>query len=128
VVSNRNRPNTVNLYAYGSVKQMAKKVLGQSNPSATTATTLYTVPSAKEAVVSSISIANLTATAATFRIAIRPAGATIANEHYIIYDLSLSATATFTYTSGVTLAATDVVTVYSANGTSSFNAFGSEIA
>ena len=52
---------------------MAKKVLGQSNPSATTATTLYTVPSAKEAVVSSISIANLTSTDATFRIAVRPA-------------------------------------------------------
>ena len=61
------------------------------------------------------------------RIAIRPAGATLALDDYIVYNLSLSTTATFTYTSGVTLAATDVVTVYSQNGTCSFNAFGSEI-
>jgi len=47
------------------------KVLGQSNPSATTATTLYTVPSATQAVVSTIVIANLTASSATFRIAVR---------------------------------------------------------
>ena len=62
------------------------------------------------------------------RIAVRPAGATLANEHYIVYNLSLTSTTTFTYTSGATLAATDVITVYSANGTCSFNAFGSEIA
>ena len=67
---------------------MAKKVLGQSNPSATTLTTLYTVPSAKEAVVSTISVANLTATAATFRLAVRPAGASITNAHYIGYDIT----------------------------------------
>ena len=42
------------------------KVLGQSNPAATTLTTLYTVPAATQAVISSISVANLTATAATF--------------------------------------------------------------
>jgi hypothetical protein len=30
------------------------KVLGQSNPAATTATTLYTVPSATQAVVSTV--------------------------------------------------------------------------
>ena len=45
---------------------MAKKVLGQSNPSATTVTTLYTVPASKEAVISSISVANLAAADATF--------------------------------------------------------------
>ena len=50
------------------------KVLGQSNPSATTLTTLYTVPAATNAVISSITIANLAATAATFRIAVRVAG------------------------------------------------------
>jgi hypothetical protein len=60
---------------------MAKKVLGQSNPAATTLTTLYTVPAGKETVVSSISVANLTATAATFRLAVRPAGESIANKH-----------------------------------------------
>jgi len=104
------------------------KVLGQSAPSAATATTLYTVPSATSTVVSSINVVNTNASADVIRIAIRPAGATLANQHYIVYGLSLNSGATFTYTSGVTLATTDVITVYSTNGTSSFNAFGSEIA
>lgn len=105
------------------------KVLGQSAPSAASATTLYTVPGGTQAIVSTINVVNTDAsTTDTVRIAIRLAGATLANEHYIVYGLNLSAGATFTYTSGATLSATDVVTVYSANGTSSFNAFGSEIA
>jgi hypothetical protein len=104
------------------------KVLGQSAPSATTATTLYTVPAATSAVISSINCVNTGGSTDTIRIAIRPAGASLATQHYIVYGLSLSAGATFTYTSGVTLATTDVITVYSTTGTSSFNAFGSEIA
>jgi hypothetical protein len=104
------------------------KVLGQSAPSATTATTLYTVPSATQTIVSSINVVNIGGSSDTVRIAIRPAGATLANQHYIVYGLGLSAGSTFTYTSGVTLNTTDVVTVYSTTGTSSFNAFGSEIA
>ena len=107
---------------------MAKKVLGQSNPAATTLTSLYTVPASKEAVVSSISVANLTATAATFRLAVRPAGASIANQHYIGYDITVGASDTTIITVGLTLAATDVLTVYASSATVSFNAFGSEIA
>jgi len=105
---------------------MAKKVLGQSNPSATTLTTLYTVPSAKEAVVSTISVANLTATAATFRIAVRPAGATIANQHYIGYDITVGASDSTLITVGLTLAATDVISVYASTANLAFAAFGDE--
>jgi hypothetical protein len=105
------------------------KVLGQSAPTAATATSLYTVPSATSTIISTINVVNTAASAAdTIRIAVRPAGATLATQHYIVYGVSLSAGSTFTYTGGVTLATTDVVTIYSANGTSSFNAFGSEIA
>ena len=104
------------------------KVLGQSAPVSATATTLYTVPAATQAVVSTINVVNTAASVAdVIRIAIRPAGASLANLHYIVYSLSISAGSTFAYTSGATLAATDVITVYSTNGTSSFNAFGSEI-
>jgi hypothetical protein len=105
------------------------KVLGQSAPTAATATSLYTVPSVTEAVISTINVVNTHAsTADVIRIAVRPNGATLANEHYIVYSLSLAAGSTFTYTGGVTVDATDVITVYSTNGTSSFGAFGSEIA
>ena len=105
---------------------MAKKVLGQVNPSATTLTTLYTVPSAKEAVVSSISVANLTSTAATFRLAVRPAGESIANKHYIGYDITVGASDTTIITVGLTLATTDVLSVYASTANVAFQAFGDE--
>jgi hypothetical protein len=104
------------------------KVLGQVAPSATTNTTLYTVGSGKSAVVSSIVITNRSATAATYRIAIRVAGASISNEDYIAYDAPLAANDTTAITIGITLAATDVITVYASTADTSFNAFGSEIA
>jgi glucose-6-phosphate dehydrogenase assembly protein OpcA len=105
---------------------MAKKVLGQSNPSATTLTTLYTVPASKEAVVSSISVANLTATDATYRIAIRPAGASITNAHYLGYDITVGASDSTIITVGLTLATTDVISVYASTGDLVFQAFGDE--
>jgi len=105
------------------------KVLGQSAPAATTATDVYTVPAATEAIVSTINAVNTDAsTADIIRIAVRPDGASLANQHYIVFNLSLAAGATFTYTGGVTINATDVVTIYSTNGTTSFSVFGSEIA
>jgi glucose-6-phosphate dehydrogenase assembly protein OpcA len=103
------------------------KVLGQSNPAATTATTLYTVPSATDTIASTLTVANLGAVAATFRVAVRPAGATLANEHYIAYDVTIAALDTLTLTLGLTLDTTDVVTVYASTATMSFNLYGSEI-
>jgi len=104
------------------------KVLGQSAPSAATATTLYTVPSATSTIVSTINVANTSATSDTIRIAVRPAGAALANQHYVAYGVTLVGGAVFSMQAGITLATTDVLTVYSTNGTSSFSAFGSEIA
>jgi hypothetical protein len=103
------------------------KVLGQSNPSATTLTSLYTVPSATEAVISSIVVANLAATSATFRIAVRPNGASIANSQYIAYDITLGASDSTVLTLGVTMDASDVLSVYASSATVTFSAFGSEI-
>jgi hypothetical protein len=104
------------------------KVLGQVNPSATTATTLYTVPADTQSVVSTISVCNQAGTAATFRIAIRPAGAALSAQHYIVYGATVPASDSTFFTIGTTLAATDVITVYASSATLSFNAFGSEIA
>ncbi len=103
------------------------KVLAQSNPSATTATTLYTVPSATSTVVSTITVCNQAASAASFRIAVRPAGATLAAVHYVAYDVALAANDTTAITLGLTLATTDVVTIYASSATLSFHAYGSEI-
>ena len=103
------------------------KVLGQSNPAATTATTLYTVPAATQSIVSTLTVTNQTATAGTYRIAVRVAGAALAAAQYLAFDVSLPGNATDTLTLGVTLGATDVITVYASAATFSFNAFGSEL-
>jgi hypothetical protein len=103
------------------------KVLGQTNPSANTNTDLYTVPSATSAVCSTLVVCNQAATGATFRIAVRPSGAAIATQHYLSYDVSLNANDSVTLTIGITLAATDVVTVRANSATVSFSLFGSEL-
>ena len=103
------------------------KVLGQSAPSATTATTLYTVPSSTQAVVSTIAVCNRGSSSATFRVAIRPDGAALASSHYIAYDSALTANNTTFITIGVTLGDTDVITVYASTADLTFSAFGSEI-
>ncbi len=103
------------------------KVLGQVAPSATTSTTLYTVPAATQSVVSTIVIANRASALATYRVAVRPAGATLANQHYLAYDVIVGAGDSTTLTLGVTLGATDVIEVFASTANLSFNAFGSEI-
>ena len=103
------------------------KVLGQSAPAAETDTTLYTVPTATYAVVSTLSVCNR-GVSATFRVAIRPNNATLANEHYIVYDNYVNAGDSVFLTLGITMDAADVVTVR--GGVSSqltFSLFGSEI-
>jgi len=104
------------------------KVLAQSAPSATTATDIYTVPSATMAVLSTIVVANRAATAATYRIAVRPNGATLANQHYLAYDVTVGASDSTTITLGITMDAADVLTIYASTANLSFNVFGSEIA
>ena len=104
------------------------KVLGQVNPSATTATTAYTVPSATETVISTITICNTGAYPTTYRLAVRPNGETLATKHYVVYDSTVAPQTTDTLTLGITLDATDVVTVFASTANFAFNLFGSEIA
>jgi hypothetical protein len=104
------------------------KVLGQSAPSATTATAAYTVPSSTQAVISTITVCNRDSASATYRIAIRPNGATLANEHYIAYGSVVPANDSIFLTVGITVDAADVITVYSSSANLSFNIFGVEIA
>lgn len=104
------------------------KVLGQSAPSATTNTTVYTVPSATEAVISSITVANRDTSPATYRIAIRPDGTALANQHYLAYDVTVNANDTTIITVGLTMNAADVLAVYASSANLSFGVYGSEIA
>lgn len=105
----------------------AIKVLGQIVPSAATLTTLYTVPASTVAVISSLTVCNQSSTPTSFRIAVRPAGAAIDPKHYIYYDVPINGNDTFVATIGISLATTDVVSVYATLATLSFNAYGEEI-
>ena len=104
------------------------KVLGQSAPSATTNTDVYTVPAGTQAIISTISVANRSQSETLFRIAVRPNGSSIANEHYIAYDAKVSGQDSLFLTVGITVDAADVITVYAGSANLTFNIYGSEIA
>jgi hypothetical protein len=101
---------------------------GSATLTAVTNTNLYTVPSATSTVVSTIIICNQATAAATYRIAVRPSGTAIATQHYVVYGATVGASDTTALTLGMTLATTDIVTVYASASTVSFTLFGSEIA
>lgn len=102
------------------------KVLGQSAPLATTLTDIYTTPALTSAVVSSIVVCNRSTSATSFRVAVRKLGTSITDEHYIYYDVAIGGNDTFIATIGITLEATDVVSVYATLATLSFNIYGQE--
>ena len=104
------------------------KVLGQLEPAATTETTLYTVPSATEAVCSTLSVCNKAAAAGTFRVRIKINNAADDDKQFVIYDAPIAAKDTLLLTFGATLGAGDVVRAYASSADISFQLFGSEIA
>lgn len=104
------------------------KVLGQLKPLAATLSDLYTVPALKTAVSSSITICNQSGTPTSFRLSVRVAGAADTPKQYVYYDRPIGGNDTFIATVGYTLGAGDIVSVYNANATLSFNLFGQEVA
>ena len=104
------------------------KVLGQAAPANTSNANLYTVPASTSAIVSTLVIANTTATAATADVFVRIAGAAAAASNAILYDASIPANSTATFTLGMTLATTDIITIQTGTANAlTFTAFGSEI-
>jgi len=103
-----------------------EKILGQSYPTATVLTDLYTVPGATKAQTSTIVVSNQSASNDTFRISVAEAGAADSTEQYLYYDITIPGNDTFCATIGITLNTTDVIRCYSAGGTCSFNLFGIE--
>ncbi len=103
------------------------KILGQSKPAATTLTAIDTVPAVVAHVVSSIVVCNQHASIDDhFRVSVAVAGEADALKQYLYYDQLVPAQESFVATIGITLATTDVLRVYTTNGTSSFNLFGTE--
>ena len=104
----------------------AIKVLGQLDVSATTITTLYTVPDLTQTTVSSLVICNRSGSGITFRVSVHVAGAGADDKQFIFYDEALAATTTKTVVIGMCLNQADVVKVYASAANVSFNMFGVE--
>jgi hypothetical protein len=102
------------------------KILGQSKPTAATLTAAYTVPALTTATVSTITVANQSATATSFRVSVAVNGAADTAAQYLYYDIAIPGNNTFATTIGITLGAGDVVRVYNTLATLSFNIFGVE--
>jgi len=103
------------------------KVLGQSAPTANTATTLYTVPSATSTVCSSMTVCNGANANASISVQVCVANAATSASQYIVNNNNLVPNDTLFLTLGVTLAATDTIRVTSGIANVAFQLFGSEI-
>lgn len=89
--------------------------------------THYTVPAGTSAIVSTLTVCNSGDLYASFRIAVRPGGAALANQHYIYQDANIGPGVTVAISAGLSLGPGDVVTVRGSAASLSFNSFGMEV-
>lgn len=104
------------------------KILGQTVPSAiNTYTQLYPCPTGKEAICSSLTVANLSTDDVLYRVRVRQAGAAANDKQVLVYDTAAAAGVSQALQLSMTLSAGDIVEVYAASTTIAFNLFGSEV-
>jgi len=106
------------------------KVLGQSSPSSQTYTELYQVPAGKEAVLSTITVCNATASATSYRLGITAsatAASAIALSEIIAFNATVPANDTSALTLGITLNDRRKLIGYGNSASVVFGVFGSEI-
>ena len=106
---------------------MVYKILGQKSPAAATDFNLYTVSGSKQTIINCITVANRDANSATYRISVRPDGATLTTDHYIAYDVQVGSNSSVALNLGLTLDTNDVITVQASTALVTFNAYGVEI-
>lgn len=99
----------------------------QGTASTGTYATLYTTPSATEAVISSLVVCNQSSSAVTIRIGLDTTAGTPGNSEWLVYDAVVAGNDTIALTLGVTLDASKYVRVSSSANTCNFSAFLSEI-
>jgi hypothetical protein len=102
------------------------KVLGQSNPTGNSNTTLYGTPYYTSTVVSTLNVCNYGSGPATFDIAFQKYGANLIGQHYFSYRTPIAAKESIGISAGITLDQTDLVTVSANTSNVSFSLFGTE--
>ena len=103
------------------------KVLGQVGDASSNDQPHNTVRASTSAIVSSIVVCNRENAANTFNINVKVGGGTVANEDRLAFETSIAANDTVTLTLGITLAATDVISVGASDANVTFSAFGTQI-
>jgi hypothetical protein len=104
------------------------KTLGQVAPANTDNADLYTVPTSTSTVVSTLHIANVTASEVAARVYVVPASGSASDANAIAKDSPIPANGFLAITTGITLGAGDKLIVRSATGNAlTFHAFGSEV-
>jgi hypothetical protein len=104
------------------------KILGQIDLTTTNLENVYTVPADRETVISTVILANRDSSATTFRLALREDGDTVADKHYLAYDVPIAGNDSTTLTLGITAEATDVLSVSAGTANVlSVNVFGTEL-
>lgn len=104
------------------------KVLGQVVPSANaTYTQIYAVGSGKQAICSSLTVANLSTDDVLYRVRVRVSGAAENNKQILVYDTAAAAGISQALQLSMTLSAGDIVEIYAASTAIAFNLFGSEV-
>lgn len=105
---------------------VAYKVLGQSAPSAATATTLYTCPSSTETVLAYVAVCNRSTTPTSYRLGVDVNGAGDSDADYVHYDTPIGGNETHYVMQGTCLDASDLIRCYATLATLTFSAFGQE--
>lgn len=95
------------------------------NPSAASLTSSSALGAAT--IISTLTVCNRSATATSFRVAISPTGAAVADEDYLYYDVPIAGNDTFAATLGIAVQSGGILRVYATLATLSFNFTGVEI-
>jgi hypothetical protein len=109
------------------------KILGQAAPTTTgqavaAASGTYVVPASTSAVVSTITVCNVTAQSVNAYLHVVPSGGTSGVGNAILYSVPIAGNSVVTLTLGITLAAGGALVFGSGTASSlTFQAFGSEI-
>jgi hypothetical protein len=99
----------------------------QGTASTGTYATLYTTPSATEAVISSIVITNQASSSVTVRIGMDTTAGTPGASEWLVYDAVVAGNDTVALTLGITMPASQFIRVSSSANTCNFSAFLSEL-
>ena len=105
----------------------AYKILGQVADASANDVELYLVPSATEAIVSTIIVTNRASAAKTFKIATKSDNSAVADTDYIAFDTSIAANDSITVTLGITLQTGAEISVGASDANVTFQAYGTEI-